>query len=68
VTVTVEKVFHCGVIGQQVFHWSFTLGAWAQIEALMTGNDVKAIELARIAGVGPSAVTKWKTGGKIRSE
>ena len=36
------------------------------IQALMTDNGISKKQLADIAGVRPSAVTKWATGGAIR--
>lgn len=36
------------------------------IESLMHEHRVSKTEIAKIAGVGPSAVTKWAQGGAIR--
>lgn len=36
------------------------------IQSLMTDNGISKKQLADIAGVRPSSVTKWATGGAIR--
>lgn len=40
--------------------------SWTVIETLMQQHGVSKQGLAKIAGVGPSAVTKWANGGAIR--
>jgi transcriptional regulator with XRE-family HTH domain len=40
--------------------------SWSVIETLMHQHGVSKQGLAEIAGVGPSAVTKWASGGSIR--
>jgi transcriptional regulator with XRE-family HTH domain len=41
---------------------------WERISALMKDRCINAKEIAEIAGVVPSAVAKWKTGGKIGAD
>ncbi len=41
---------------------------WERIFALMKAEGLNAKEIAHIAGVVPSAVAKWKTGGKIGAD
>lgn len=38
------------------------------LNALMRRQDASGAEIARIAGVSPSAVTRWRTGAQIRRE
>lgn len=40
--------------------------AWTQIERLMAERGLTGADVARIAGVVPSAVTRWKAGAQIR--
>jgi hypothetical protein len=41
---------------------------WRRISSLMSEHSLNAKEIAAIAGVVPSAVAKWKQGGKIGYE
>lgn len=41
---------------------------WERIHELMEKNRVNSKELADVAGVVPSAVTKWKSGSSIRND
>jgi transcriptional regulator with XRE-family HTH domain len=41
---------------------------WERILALMNARGLNAKEIAEIAGVVPSAVAKWKAGGKIGAD
>jgi transcriptional regulator with XRE-family HTH domain len=38
---------------------------WEKIELMMARGNLRLIDVARIAGVRQSAVTKWKHGGRI---
>ncbi|MCL1920845.1 MAG: helix-turn-helix domain-containing protein [Kiritimatiellaeota bacterium] len=40
--------------------------SFSMIQALMTTRGISKKQLAEIAGVAPSAVTKWAAGGAIR--
>lgn len=42
------------------------MSAWNQIEALRKEQGMTLAQLAAIAGVVPSAITKWKSGSQIR--
>ena len=42
------------------------MAAWQQIASLMRSESLSAKEIAKIAGVAPSAVSKWKAGGGIK--
>lgn len=44
------------------------MNAWPQIKALLDKTGISARKLAEIAGVVPSAVTKWKSGSSIRND
>lgn len=44
------------------------MSVWKNIDSLMRKNGVSSKKLAYIAGVGPSAVTKWKSGSSIRND
>lgn len=41
---------------------------WERIFRLMHSNGVSSKQLAEIAGVVPSSVTKWKNGASIRND
>lgn len=40
---------------------------WDRVKALMEKNGLTSKDIAAIAGVVPSAITKWKAGSSIRS-
>ena len=44
------------------------MNPWHEIATLMQREGINAKELAEIAGVGQSAVTKWKRGGRIGAD
>ena len=43
------------------------MNSWQRIQSLMEKTGISSRELAKIAGVVPSAVTKWKAGSSIRN-
>ncbi|MFZ4394180.1 MAG: helix-turn-helix domain-containing protein [Kiritimatiellia bacterium] len=49
-------------------HSSDSFSPWVRIAELMRQEHITAKKLAQIAGVVPSAVAKWKTGGQIGAD
>lgn len=44
------------------------MNQWERIAKLMSEHDITLTKIASIAGVAPSAVTKWKAGGGIKAD